>query len=274
MNNPTLYTRLVEHLKSIGPTVLAFSGGVDSTLLLQAAFDAYGENALAITVLSPYIPRWEYKEAVELAERIGITHHIIEVDIPEIIRNNPPDRCYLCKKALFSQILEVSRSLGYTQVMDGSNFDDTKDYRPGMKALGELRVVSPLLELEITKNEVREMSKALNLPTWDKPAYACLLTRIPYGTELVESDFKMIEAAEVYMMSMGFRAVRVRKHNDLARVEIASQDMQKVLQQDLMRRIDAALKEIGFTYVSLDMKGYEVGSFNKTLSDEVLNNES
>lgn len=274
MTSQELYQRLVDHLKQVGPTALAFSGGVDSTLLMQAAFDAYGDKALAITVLTPYIPRWEYKEAVELAERIGITHKILEADIPDEIKSNPSDRCYLCKRVLFRKITELSKEAGFDRVMDGSNFDDTKDYRPGMKALGELKVISPLLELKITKDEVRQMSKLLDLPTWDKPAYACLLTRIPYHTPFEASDFEMIEAAEVYMMSQGFRAVRVRKHIDLARVEVAQNDLHKLMDQNLLRQIDAKLKEIGFTYVTLDMKGYEVGSFNKTLSEQELNYES
>lgn len=261
------YEKLVNYLRTAGPTVLAFSGGVDSTLLMKAAYDAYGQKATAITVLTPYIPRWEYKEAVDLAKSIGIEHKILHADIPENIMNNPSNRCYLCKRTLFTKITEMAHELGFTQVMDGSNFDDTKDYRPGMKALGELKVISPLLELKITKDQVREMSRAHNLPTWVKPAYACLLTRIPYDTPLVEKDFRMIEDAEVIMMNLGFRAVRVRKHEDLARVEVAVTDMARLLDQKLLLEIDQRIKALGFTYVTLDMKGYEVGSFNKTLTD-------
>lgn len=266
MTDRERYQGLVDYLKQIGPTALAFSGGVDSTLLMKAAFDAYDEHALAITVLTPYIPKWEYREALELAEQIGVTHRILEVDVPKEVMNNTSDRCYLCKKALFRKIMDFSKSEGFSKVMDGSNHDDTSDYRPGMKALSELEIISPLLELQITKKEIRQMSKMLELPTWNKPAYACLLTRIPYHSTFTTTDFTMIEEAEVYMMSLGFRAVRVRKHQELARVEVMEEDFPKLFHRELLNQIDTKFKNIGFTYVTLDMKGYEVGSFNKTLN--------
>ncbi len=177
-------TNLYLTSKKLGNVALAFSGGVDSTFLAYAANEALGDKAIAITVDSPYIPRWELQEAKELAESIGINHHVILVEsVPEAIEKNPSDRCYLCKKVIFKTILETASDLGFNFVMDGSNFDDTKDYRPGMVALKELKIKSPLLETEWTKAEIRGASKLASLDTHDKPAYACLLTRLPYDTE-------------------------------------------------------------------------------------------
>lgn len=260
------YQKLTSYIQDLGSVAIAFSGGVDSTFLAYAAKEALGDKALAITVDSPYIPRWELEEAKELAESIGIKHHIIKVDsVPESIQHNPSDRCYLCKKVIFSTIMNTAFDMGYAYVMDGSNLDDTSDYRPGMVALKELNVKSPLLETKWTKLEIREASKTVELDTHDKPAYACLLTRLPYDTDIKLEDLEKIEKSEVYMMSIGFRAVRVRCHGDLARIEVNRQDRKKLFDEDLLDRISETLKSYGFAYVTIEAGGYEMGSFNKQL---------
>ncbi|SKC84178.1 ATP-dependent sacrificial sulfur transferase LarE [Maledivibacter halophilus] len=265
MNINTKYSNLIRYLKNLESVLIAFSGGVDSTFLLAAAKEALGNNMKAITIASPYIPKWEIKEARELANEIGVNHDIIEVPISLEIRNNPQNRCYLCKKFIFTRIKDIALKEGYKHVIDGSNFDDTKDYRPGLVALNELNIESPLMECKLTKKEIRELSKKLKLKTWDKPAYACLLTRIPYGEELKTQEFEKIEKAEKYLMSIGFRAVRVRTHGDLARIEVKKEERKKLFDEKLMDNISKSLKELGFKYVSLDMEGYRTGSFNETI---------
>ncbi|MBV7271781.1 ATP-dependent sacrificial sulfur transferase LarE [Clostridium sp. PL3] len=269
MINNEKYNELVKYLKSLGKVILAFSGGVDSTFLLKVAKEALQDNVKAVTILSPYIPKWEIAEAKELVKELGVQHEIIEAPIIDSIRYNPEDRCYLCKTAVFSMILSIAKEQGYNYVIDGTNFDDTKDYRPGLRALKELEVKSPLLECKLTKAEIRAFSKELNLNTWNKPPYACLLTRIPYGVELKEEYFRKIESAERYMMSIGFRAVRVRCHGDLARIEVNRSDRSKLFNEELLDTISKNIKEIGFKYVSLDLEGYRVGSFNEAINQNV-----
>ena len=265
MINNEKYSELIKYLKDLGKVVIAFSGGVDSTFLLKVAKEALGDNVKAVTILSPYIPKWEIAEAKELVKEFGVQHEIIEAPILDSIKFNPEDRCYLCKTAVFSMILTIAKKQGYNCVIDGTNFDDISDYRPGLKALKELEVKSPLLECKITKAEIRAFSKELGLNTWDKPAYACLLTRIPYGDELSVEAFEKIENAEKYMMSLGFRAVRVRCHGDLARVEVNREDRSKLFDEVLLDAISKNIKEYGFKYVTLDLQGYRVGSFNETI---------
>lgn len=262
------YTNLIEYLRKLDKVVLAFSGGVDSTFLLKAAKEALGDNVKAVTILSPYIPKWEVEEAKELVNELKVKYEIVEVPIIDEIKNNPEDRCYLCKKAVFSMIQDIAKKEGYKYVIDGTNFDDIGDYRPGLKALGELDVKSPLLECKLTKAEIRSLSKELGLNTWDKPPYACLLTRIPYGNELKTEDFEKIEEAEKYMMSIGFRAVRVRCHGNLARIEVDRKDRSKLFDEKLLDEISIKLKEIGFKYISMDLEGYRVGSFNETMKSK------
>jgi uncharacterized protein len=266
MINNEKYNELINYLKSLEKVVLAFSGGVDSTFLLKAAKEALGDNVKAVTIMSPYIPKWEIAEAKELVKELGVKHEIIEAPIIDSIKFNPEDRCYLCKTAVFNMIIAVAKEQGYNYVIDGTNFDDISDYRPGLRALKELKVKSPLLECKLTKAEIREFSKELNLKTWDKPSYACLLTRIPYGNELKVEDFEKIEKAERFMMSIGFRAIRVRCHGDLARVEVNKNDRSKLFDEELLDTIANNIKECGFKYVTLDLQGYRVGSFNETIT--------
>lgn len=244
--------------------VIAFSGGVDSTFLMRAAKEALEDKVLAVTIVSPYIPKWEIEEAKEIVKELNVKHELIEVPvILDDIKNNPDDRCYLCKNFVFSKIIELQKERGFKYVIDGTNLDDTKDYRPGMKALKELKVVSPLLENNITKDDIRRFSKDLGLSTWDKPAYACLLSRIPYNQEIKFEDLRKIENAEIYLMKLGFKGVRVRSHNDLARIEVQRQDRKRICDEKLMDEICERFKELGFKYVTLDLQGYKMGSLNK-----------
>lgn len=259
------YLNLLAYLKKLDKVVLAFSGGVDSTFLLKAAQEALGDRFKAVTIQSPYIPRWEIAEAKQLAEELGVAFEIVKAPLIDEIRNNPENRCYLCKKAVFGLIQAIAEKEGYAYIVDGTNFDDIGDYRPGLKALKELNIKSPLLDCALTKQEIRNYSKELGLKTWDKPSYACLLTRIPYGNALKETDFVMIEKAERYMMERGFRAIRVRCHGDLARIEVAREDRSRLLDATLFDEIAVHFKGFGFKYVTLDLEGYRVGSFNAAI---------
>lgn len=259
----------MKYIKKLDSVVVAFSGGVDSTFLLKACKDALGDKAIALTIDSPYIPNWEIDEAKDLARAIGIKHEIIKLnEIPSMIKNNPSDRCYLCKKTLFTMMNERGKALGYKNLIDGTNFDDTKEYRPGIKALEELGIISPLLENKLTKKDIRDMSKELNLPTWDKPAYACLLTRFPYDTALELDNISLVEKAEIFLMSLGFKGLRVRKHDEIARIEIARNERTKLFNEKLLDDISDALKTMGFKYVCFEAAGYSSGSFDDEMNSK------
>ncbi|ACA43282.1 TIGR00268 family protein [Clostridium botulinum] len=266
MNINDKYNNLINYLKDLKSVAVAFSGGVDSTLLLKAAKEALGDNAISITIVSPYIPKWEIREARELVDKIGIKSYFVEVPMLEEIRSNPEDRCYICKKSVFNKIKDLAREKGIKYIVDGTNADDTKDYRPGMRALKELDVKSPLLDNSINKEEIRVLSKELQLDTWDKPAYACLLSRIPYNQKIKEKDLDRIEKAEVYMMKLGFRAVRVRSHGNLARIEVPQKERVKLFNEDILDKISKELKELGFKYVTVDIEGYKMGSLNAEIN--------
>ena len=258
------FDNLISKLKSLENIAVAFSGGVDSAFLLAAAKIAVGDNVVGITIDSPALPRYELEDARAIANQIGVKHVVVKSDeIEAEVKSNPVNRCYFCKKIEFGSIIEEARQLGIKYVLDGSNADDIKDYRPGMQATTELRVLSPLLEAQMTKNEIREFSKALNLPTWDKPAYACLFSRIPYGQEIKLEDLEKIEKSEKYFIDKGFRTIRVRCHTDLARIEVAANDRAKLMEEPLASDIAKTLKSFGFKYVTIDIQGYRMGSFNE-----------
>lgn len=264
------YEKLQSILKDLESVVIGFSGGVDSTFLLKVAKDTLGEDVLAITARSSTYPEREFSEAKEYAKDLNAKHEVIvseELDI-EGFSSNPIDRCYHCKNELFSKIQKVAKEKGYKYVLDGSNLDDTGDYRPGMKAAKELGVRSPLKEAEMTKEDIRELSKRFNLPTWNKPAFACLSSRFPYGNEITKDKLSMVEKAEEYIRTLGVIQVRVRHHENIARIEVDPKERKKFFDLDLMDNVGKALSDFGFAYITLDVLGYRSGSMNEVLSEE------
>jgi len=262
------YIDLLTNLESLESIVVAFSGGVDSTFLLYACKQVLGDKVVAVTVDSPYIPRWEIEESKDLVSLFGVKHHIIKVDIPDNILNNPEDRCYLCKKEIFSNIIKYKNEIDFKYVVDGSNFDDTKDYRPGMRALKELDVRSPLLESKLTKSQIRKFSKQQKVPTWNKPAYACLLSRLPYNTEILTEELRKIELAEKFIMDKGFKRIRVRSFGDTAKIEIFKEDMESFLNYENTKDINDKLIELGYKVVTLDLGGYSMGKMNRSIEEK------
>lgn len=249
-------------LNDLGSIAVAFSGGVDSSFLLHRAHTINKDNVVAITIRTPYIPAREINEAIEFTKTHGIRHKILDIPVSDQIKNNPIERCYLCKKILFTSILAFAKKNNYRYVIDGTNADDTGDFRPGMKALKEMGIRSPLLESGLTKNEIRELSKSEGLDTWDRPAMACLLTRIPYDTEIKENVLRMVEHAENVLFEKGYPGTRVRVHGDLARIECIPGFIEKIIHDPHREHIITSLKKIGFRYVSLDLEGYRAGSSN------------
>lgn len=260
------YNLLLNNLKQLDKIAVAFSGGVDSAFLLAASSIAVGKNAVGITVDSPALPRYELEDAKSIARMLDVQHIILKEDeIEEEIANNPVNRCYFCKKIEYGSIKEEAAKLGILHVLDGSNADDLKDYRPGMKARDEVQVSSPLLEAGITKEEIRQFSKALNLPTWDKQAAACLFSRIPYGEKIKVEDLEKVEKAENFFLNRGFKTIRVRCHNNLARIEVKPADIQKLFEEPLKSEITKSLKSFGFHFITIDLQGYRLGSFNEAV---------
>ncbi len=259
------YQDLLEILRGLGKTAVAYSGGVDSTFLLAAAKEAPVAELVALTMKRPYIAQWELVEAEQFVEKLGITHRIVELPVDEEVRNNVVNRCYYCKSSTFGFFREELDRMGFDTLVDGTNADDTHEYRPGMRATREQKVRSPLQEAGLTKSEIRELSRGMGLPDWDKPANTCLVTRIPYNTRVSDEDLRQIEHAEYFMMKQGFRQVRVRKHDDLARIEVDPEMVPRLLEPETAARITAHLKELGFRYVSVDMGGYKTGSMDQAI---------
>jgi pyridinium-3,5-biscarboxylic acid mononucleotide sulfurtransferase len=264
------YANLITFLKKLGKAAIAFSGGVDSTFLLAAAKNAIGDNVVAITVDSPALPRYELEDSIKISELLMVRHLIIkEENIDDSVKKNPVNRCYLCKKTEFGSVKNKAAELGIEYVLDGSNADDLHDFRPGMKASRETGVLSPLLKIGITKDEIRSFSKSLGLPTWDKPAYACLYSRIPYGQEIKREDLEKIEKSEKFFIDKGFKIVRVRCHGNLARIEVDPSDCTKLFSDPLRSEIAINLKSFGFDFITVDLLGYRTGSFNEQISSEL-----
>jgi uncharacterized protein len=249
-------------LNELNSFVVAFSGGVDSSFLLYRAHQLRKSDVIAITIKTPYVPVSEIDEAIQFTRKHGIKHEVIDVSFPEIIRSNPVERCYLCKKTLFQELITFARKKNYKYIVDGTNADDLDDFRPGMKALTEMGIRSPLLQSGLSKNEIRELSKEDGLDIWDKHAMACLLTRIPYDTEIREETLKMIEQAENILFERGYPGTRVRVHGDMARIECMPGFIEKIINNPDREHIITNLKKIGFRYVSLDLEGYRTGSSN------------
>jgi len=258
---------LKEMISGCGKTVIAFSGGVDSTFLLSVAHEVLGNDVLAVTVISSFMPAHEKKEAHEIANMIGARHIIVEVDENDIegFTDNPPDRCYICKKFLFSQVLDIAENEGIKVVMDASNADDIGDYRPGLKALKELEIHSPLMEAGLTKEEIRQLSKSRDLPSWDKPAMACLATRVPYGDRITKEKLSQIDEAEEFLRSLGYGNCRVRHHGNMARIEVSPKRIERLMKPDQRRQITEHLRGLGFKYITVDMEGYRMGSLNEAI---------
>jgi uncharacterized protein len=245
--------------------IIAFSGGVDSSFLLYTANSIKKIHMIGVTIRTPYIPEVELNEAIGFAELHGINHKVIDLSFPESVRSNPVDRCYLCKKTLFSELLKFAGENGFRYVIDGTNADDTNVYRPGLRALQELGIRSPLLEAGLTKKDIRDMLRQENLPVGDKPAMACLLTRIPYNTTVSDEMLRMIEQAEYYLLDKGYPGTRVRIHGNLARIECLPGYFNKIIQSPDKELIINNLKKIGFRYISLDLEGYRSGSADQEI---------
>lgn len=260
--------RLKNILSSYGNLAIAFSGGVDSSLLCAAAHDCLGSAAVAFTIVSPLLPQSELEDARTVAAQLGMRHELIYINsLDEEVLSNPPERCYYCKKRNFTRILEAARGLGIGLLADGDNADDSSDFRPGARAAAELGVRAPLREAGLNKEEIRILSRRYGLPTAEKPSFACLASRFPYGMRIDAAGLRRVEKAEIYLHSLGFSQLRVRSHGDLARIEVAPEERSRLFSLELLDKIDAEFKSLGFLYCCIDAGGYRMGSLNAGLKE-------
>lgn len=270
MNADDKLEKLKKYLHELGNVVVAFSSGVDSTFLLKVAHDELKDNAIALSASSCSFPKRELDEAIEFCRENRIKHIIVESEELNIegFKKNPKNRCYLCKKELFEKMLKVAKENNINYVIEGSNIDDEGDYRPGLQTIEELNIKSPLRYAGLSKNDIRILSKKMNLRTWDKQSFACLSSRFPYGEEINEKKLKMVDKAEQFLIDSGFHQLRVRIHENkyiIARIEVEENEFSKLIEKDIKDKIINKFKEIGFDYVSMDLEGYRTGSMNETI---------
>ena len=265
--------KLIQILKGLDGLLVAFSGGVDSTFLLAVAREVLGDKVAAASARSRTFPSGELEDAVLFARARGIRHIVFpsnESALPEFL-SNPPDRCYHCKKALSRHLLELAESLGIRHVAHGANMDDRGDYRPGMEAAEEMGIIAPLMEAGLTKVEIRDLSREMGLPSWDKPSMACLASRIPYGEAITEEKMSMVDRAEALLKKNGFRQCRVRHHGTVARIEVEEPELKRILERELREEIVRSFRDVGFLHVALDLEGYASGRMNRALGREEEN---
>lgn len=256
------YRSLLHDLCPLERVVVAFSGGVDSTLLLAAAKQVLGDGVLAVTLATPYMPQAELEEAARTAAAMQVRHRLVRLPFPKELRDNPPDRCYRCKRRLFSLLVRLAARENILHILDGTNADDLREYRPGLRALGECGIRSPLLAAGLTKQEIREISKRRQL-AWDKPAGTCLLSRLPHGTRMTAEALRRIDQAETFLRASGFPAVRVRSHGDLARIEVPEAQVAKLVAANRHHAVQDRLTALGYRYVAVDLAGYRTGSLDE-----------
>ena len=263
---------LKAYFRQLKSVAVAFSGGVDSTYLLKTAHDTLGDQVIAVTAKSCSFPERELKEAIHFCEKEGIRHFVCESEELDIegFSHNPKNRCYICKHELFEKIINIAKEQKIAYIAEGSNMDDNGDYRPGLQAVAELGVTSPLRHSKLAKEEIRILSRNLGLPTWDKQSFACLSSRFVYGEEITRDKLSMVDKAEQLLLDMGFHQVRVRIHGNIARIEVLPGEITKIVEEKNRMKIASKLKEYGFDYVTLDLLGYRTGSMTQTLEDKEI----